>query len=82
VKRGDGKTCAENAKALLERYPEDDDARDLHTTGESMEKMVAALLSRAERLAASGDRAAAAETAECLLRVAPGHVKAKALRKA
>jgi predicted Zn finger-like uncharacterized protein len=82
VKRGDGKMCAESAKQLLDRYPEDDDARDLHTTGECMEKMVVALLARAQRLAATGDRAAAAETAECLLRIAPGHVKAKALLKA
>jgi tetratricopeptide (TPR) repeat protein len=82
VKRGDGKACAESARQLLDRYPEDDDARDLHTTGESMEKIVTALLARAQRLAAAGDRDAAAETAECLLRIAPGHAKAKALVKA
>jgi predicted Zn finger-like uncharacterized protein len=82
VRRGDGKTCAESAKALLERYPDDDDARDLHTTGECMEKIVTALLSRSERQIASGDRKGAEETIECLLRVAPGHERARELLRA
>jgi serine/threonine-protein kinase len=82
VRRGDGKTCAENAKLLLESYPDDDDARDLHTTGECMEKIVTALLSRSERQIASGDKKGADETLECLLRVAPGHKRAKQLLRA
>jgi len=82
VVRGDGKTCVETAKALLETYPEDDDARDLHTTGECMEKIVAALLSRAERQISAGDRGGGKETLDILLRVAQGHRKAKQLLKA
>jgi tetratricopeptide (TPR) repeat protein len=82
VRRGDGKTCAETAKILLERYPEDDDARDLHTTGECIEKIVTALLSLAERQIASDDRGGAEETLECVLRVAPKHPKARELLRA
>jgi len=82
VRRGDGRTCAENAKLLLERYPDDDDARDLHTTGECMEKIVTSLLSRSERQIASGDKKGAKETIECLLRVAPDHKRAKQLLRA
>jgi len=82
VRRGDGKACAETAKILLESYPEDDDARDLHTTGECMEKIVVALLSCAERQIASGDRGGAKDTLECVLRVAPKHPKARELLRA
>jgi tetratricopeptide (TPR) repeat protein len=79
MKRGDGRACAESAAALLEQYPDDDDARDLQTTGESLDKMVTALFARAQRQVSAGDRKGAEATVECLLRVAPGHDGAAAL---
>jgi hypothetical protein len=82
MKRGDGRACAESASALLARYPDDDDARDLQTTGESIDKMVTALFARAQRQVASGDKKGAAATVDCLLRVAPGHDGAAALLRA
>lgn len=80
--QGDGRACADSARQLLDRYPDDDDARDLHTTGESMEKMVGALLARAHRQRTNGEPDAAKTTVECLLRFAPGHPKAKDLLRA
>lgn len=79
IRGGDGDACARVAKDLLGLFPDDEDARALHTTGESLRNLVGSLLVHAKRQHELGERDSARVTLECLLRVAPEHAEARTL---
>lgn len=79
VASGDGDACVLTARQIIELCPDDDDARDMQTTGESMKNIVGSLAAYARRAVETGEIDAARQAAECILRIAPGHAEAKAI---